>query len=293
MAREIRRFSVSIPANTPKSANFTADLSFPSRIVREIDINVPPGPRGEMGFALGAAGTIVIPYNAGQFIVTDNEVIHWPLEGFWDSGSWTLFAYNTGTFAHQLEIRFLVDVVGAESAGVSALPVNDLVPVAVTFGAASGQQTGLALPPLPPVELPPLPTVSLPPLPQLPGVALPPLPPLPSLPTIQPPGAVALPTPGGPPPPKITSDPRADGAVVVPVTFRSTAPGQPNAGDGWVPTGIPWSKYLAVVHQGGYPPVDGYWPGVCHVQNRGGLILLSFTGGRPGATETVFLVVNP
>lgn len=110
MAQEIRRKSVTIPANTAKSANFTADLSFPNRIVRELDIRVPPGPRGEVGFAIGAAGQPVIPVEPGAYIVTDDEKIPWPLDGFWDSGSWTFFGYNTGRFPHTIEIRFLVDL---------------------------------------------------------------------------------------------------------------------------------------------------------------------------------------
>ena len=110
MAQEIRRFAVTIPASTAKSANFTADLSFPARIVRALHIIIPPGPRGEVGFAIGAAGQPVIPYQAGQFVVTDDEKIDWPLDGYWDSGSWTMFAYNTGRFPHTLEVRFLVDI---------------------------------------------------------------------------------------------------------------------------------------------------------------------------------------
>jgi hypothetical protein len=123
MAQEQRRFSITIPANTPRSAGFTADLSFPARIVRKITIRVPPGPRGEVGFAIGAAGQAVLPYNVGAYIVTDDEVIPWELDGFWDSGSWTLFAYNTGVFAHTLEVRFEVDVPQeVAAAGVVIVP---------------------------------------------------------------------------------------------------------------------------------------------------------------------------
>lgn len=125
MAQEIRRFGVSIPAGTAIAAGFTADLSFPARVVRELHILVPPGPRGEVGFRIGAAGQSVIPYNAGQYIVTDNENIYWPLEGYWDSGSWTFFGYNTGQYAHAIEVRFLVDVPGeAAGSGSNIIPIS-------------------------------------------------------------------------------------------------------------------------------------------------------------------------
>lgn len=121
MAQEVRRFAVTIPASTAKSANFTADLSFPPRVVTSIHIRVPPGPRGEVGFSIGSAGQPVIPYNPGQYIVTDDEEIDWQLEGFWDSGSWTMFAYNTGRFPHTLEVRFMVDVPQEEAAGPAVI----------------------------------------------------------------------------------------------------------------------------------------------------------------------------
>ncbi len=134
MAREVRRFSVLVPAGTPQSANFTADLSFPSRVVREIHVRVPPGPRGEVGFAFGAAGVMVIPVNPGAFIVTDDEEIRWPLEGLWDSGSWTMFAYNTGVFDHRLEVRFLVDLVAPAGGRSGLISLASLLPVAHTGG---------------------------------------------------------------------------------------------------------------------------------------------------------------
>lgn len=109
MAYEIQSFTVTIPANTPKSSNFTESLAMPARVVRQIDITVPPGPRGEVGFALGASGNAVLPITAGQFIVTDNDVIHWVVENQIDSGSWTFFGYNTGSYAHTLYIVFRVD----------------------------------------------------------------------------------------------------------------------------------------------------------------------------------------
>ncbi len=111
MARQIRSFTVTIPANTPETALYSADISFPPMVVTEIDIRVPPGPRGKMGFAIGSAGQPVLPYEAGQFIVADDEKIAWPLAGLWDSGSWQLFGYNTGVYDHSVYVTFLLDLV--------------------------------------------------------------------------------------------------------------------------------------------------------------------------------------
>lgn len=119
MAREIRRFPVTVPAGTAKASPQVSNLSFPFRVVRELEIRVPPGPRGEVGFALGGSGQAVIPVEAGAYLVTDDEIIRWQLDGFWDSGSWQFTAYNTGRFPHTIEVRFLVDLPDEVEAGAN------------------------------------------------------------------------------------------------------------------------------------------------------------------------------
>lgn len=126
MAQEVRSFTVTIPAGTQIAAGFTADLSFPARQVQGLEILVPPGPRGVMGFAIGAAGVPVIPIQRGTYIVTDDDKIVWPLEGFWDSGSWTLFGYNTGRYPHSIEVRFLVAVPAQRSPVAQPITADQL-----------------------------------------------------------------------------------------------------------------------------------------------------------------------
>ena len=128
MAREVQRFSATIPAGTPKSAPVQINFAMPARVVEEVEIIVPPGPRGEVGFQLGTSGSQIIPITPGQFIVTDNEEIHWPLEGQIDSGAWQMIAYNTGSFNHTIEVRFLVNLVQQPApVGFQPLPADALV----------------------------------------------------------------------------------------------------------------------------------------------------------------------
>lgn len=153
MAAEVRRFLVTIPASTPKSANFTADLSFPARVVTEIEIRVPPGPRGEVGFAIGAAGVAVIPIERGAYIVTDDEQIRWPLEGLWDSGSFTFFGYNTGRFPHGIEVRFLVDVIQRSVTDSQPQTTAALSSTGATVITVADSSTSLGLPALGPAPV--------------------------------------------------------------------------------------------------------------------------------------------
>lgn len=124
MAREVRSFQVTIPAGTAKAANFSAAMSMPDREVVELEVRVPPGPRGEMGFAIGAAGVPILPYQAGAFIITDDERINWPLEEQITSGAWQLFGYNTGDFDHTVYVRFLLNVPGQSVAQAGSAPIS-------------------------------------------------------------------------------------------------------------------------------------------------------------------------
>jgi hypothetical protein len=130
MAEEVREFHITIPAGTAKSAGFTASLSMPTRTVEQIDIIVPPGPRGEVGFQIGSSGAQIIPIQTGTYIVTDNEVIHFPLSEQINSGGWEFYGYNNGIYDHTIMIRFLVTPTTRQTAAPAVQPIQ--------FGTLSG-----------------------------------------------------------------------------------------------------------------------------------------------------------
>lgn len=170
MAREVQLFSVTIPAGTLPGAPQTTPMRMPARVVEEIEVLIPPGPRGEVGFRIGSSGVQLLPIQLGAWIVTDDEVIHWPLENQHDSGSWELVGYNTGIFAHTITVRFLVRLVGDQVQGAAAaIPADAL-------GAVPGADAGLNPPALPP--LPALPPGALP----TPAELMPPILPVAALP---------------------------------------------------------------------------------------------------------------
>lgn len=135
MARQIQSYDITVPANTAASAYQTTDITFQPFDVSEIEIVIPPGPAGTVGIVIAASGSQVIPYNPGQWIITDNEIIRWPLEGFHDSGSWQVRAYNTGVFDHTIYIRFLLTPVGTgvdnSAAQVAAVSGLNNIPASV------------------------------------------------------------------------------------------------------------------------------------------------------------------
>lgn len=113
-----------VPAGTAKDAGWTFDLTMPVGTVVAVSVRVPPGPRGEVGFALGAAGVAVLPENPGGWIVTDDETIPWDTEDQISSGAWELLAYNTGQYDHSIYVRIWANPVAAGVSGTVLQPVQ-------------------------------------------------------------------------------------------------------------------------------------------------------------------------
>lgn len=132
MAVEIREFQVTVPAGTAQSAGWSQAIMFPARVVDQINIRVPPGPNGQLGFAIGTSGMPVIPAQLGAWIIANDQEIDWPLNGYWDSGSWEVFAYNLGNYPHTLYLTFLLSLVQAQPAAVKPLtPVDISQPISL------------------------------------------------------------------------------------------------------------------------------------------------------------------
>lgn len=119
-AVEIRSFAALIPAGTAIAAPITVPLTMPTREVLWIEVKVPPGPSGLMGFNLGSAGQQVIPTGAGSWIVTSDESFRWDLTGEIDSGAWELHGYNIGVYPHTVYLRFAV-ILPAVTAPIAAV----------------------------------------------------------------------------------------------------------------------------------------------------------------------------
>lgn len=125
MADRIEAFAVTIPASTPITTPATTTLGFADGIVRQIDIRVPPGPAGLMGFVIAYAGVSIVPATDGTWLTMNNEQWSYPVANNPTGGQWQLIGYNTDTlYAHTVYVRFLVDEFTAGApAPVSIVPI--------------------------------------------------------------------------------------------------------------------------------------------------------------------------
>lgn len=125
MAERIELFNVTVPAGTLSTSPQTTALSFNDGDVEFVEFLIPPGPSGLVGFRLRHSGETVIPYDRAGWIVADNEVIKWPLEGYPSGEAWSLMAYNTDVYPHTIYIR-----IGVRESRRSLIVRASLVPIA-------------------------------------------------------------------------------------------------------------------------------------------------------------------
>lgn len=123
MATRIEVFSATITAGTSALAPATTKMAFNPGRVDQIDVKVPPGPAGNVGFVITCGGQQAIPAAAGQFIIPDNDFFVWALEGYSTAGSWGLTGYNTDAYDHFIQVFFHVTEVTVASSDYAQLPV--------------------------------------------------------------------------------------------------------------------------------------------------------------------------
>lgn len=100
-----------MPARTAIATPLQTNISFPNGDVERVDIYIPAGHAGLTGFQLANAHQPVIPFDTGEYIIGENERLSYPLEGYGDSGSWQMFAYNLDQFNHTFYVTFLLKIV--------------------------------------------------------------------------------------------------------------------------------------------------------------------------------------
>lgn len=112
MAIEAHQFTVTIPAGTTKAAPYVYKFPLALFDIESIDLDVPAGPSGLMGFYLAVGGQQWIPWQMGEYFIWDNKDRNYPLSSQPTSTSWALVGYNTGQYDHKVTVGFNVNLLG-------------------------------------------------------------------------------------------------------------------------------------------------------------------------------------
>lgn len=109
MAAEVHQFTITVPPGTPITAPTTTPIGLPNYEVERLDLQVPAGPAGLMGFQISLNGQQWLPWETGQWLVWDKHDDSWPLVDQPNLGAWSVVAYNTGVYPHKIYVRLHVN----------------------------------------------------------------------------------------------------------------------------------------------------------------------------------------
>jgi hypothetical protein len=96
------------PGATPDNPE-VAGLSFDDWEVEAITLEVPAGPKGNLGFYLANNGVQWVPFSAGEWFVWDGHEQTFYPDSYPNAGGWEIVAYNTGYYPHDIKVRFHVN----------------------------------------------------------------------------------------------------------------------------------------------------------------------------------------
>ena len=127
MAERVLQATATVPAGTAATAPHTVALPFDNWEVEAIDLEVPPGPAGNLGFYLANNGQPWIPRSPGEWLVWDDHKSRFMPTGYPTASGWEIVGYNTGAYAHAVVVRFHVNPVTAAAPAAFDLPVITFV----------------------------------------------------------------------------------------------------------------------------------------------------------------------
>jgi hypothetical protein len=125
VTNQLFEFAATIPAGTLLAAPVTVPMLLPAGTVDQVDIHVPDGFNGFVGFALTSAGVNIFPSTPGSYFTTSNEVFSIPLVDHHTSGAWALTGYNLGNFSHTVRCRFYLTPAGSVTPTIAMAPINN------------------------------------------------------------------------------------------------------------------------------------------------------------------------
>lgn len=97
------------PPNTPVSAPVEYVTTFSPGILRHLWLVIPDGAAGLTGISLGYGHNPVVPYQNGNYVSGDGEVMDFDWRDRVPGVQWSIFMVNLDTIAHTWQVRFGLD----------------------------------------------------------------------------------------------------------------------------------------------------------------------------------------
>lgn len=130
MALRVLQFAVTIPAGTPENEPHEVGLALDNWDMEQIDLEVPPGPAGLMGFTILNNGVRWLPAGEGTWMVWDDVVQSWYVSDQPNGLGWAVLGYNTGTYDHTVTVRAHVNPPALATPAAPSSPTFTTTPIA-------------------------------------------------------------------------------------------------------------------------------------------------------------------
>lgn len=122
MAQRVEIATITVPGGTVEASPQVTDLDWRQGYPERVEIRIPPGPSGLVGVRFLHSGTLIIPKSNDEWLITDNEPVNWPLEGYPYNANWQVQSYNLDIYEHTFQVRMLLNEIGVQ-AGPSFTPL--------------------------------------------------------------------------------------------------------------------------------------------------------------------------
>lgn len=107
-ASRVEVFDVLVPPLTPKAAPLETMTTWAAGELVSVDVRIPDGAAGLVGFRLLYAHGQTIPTTPGAWIIGNDDLFQADAIGYLNGGQWSVSAYNLDNFAHSLHVRYFV-----------------------------------------------------------------------------------------------------------------------------------------------------------------------------------------
>lgn len=118
--------SVTVATGSTSAAPVTTPIVIDDIYCYSVEVEVPDGPAGLMGFYIQYASTQIVPWGPnGTYLRVDDYEHTYPVEAELGK-SLAVVAYNTGAWPHTIYMRFLGTPIGAYQASQPVAPVTPI-----------------------------------------------------------------------------------------------------------------------------------------------------------------------
>lgn len=107
-ASRVEVYDVLAPAGTPKATPLEVPTQWAAGELVSVDVRIPDGCAGLVGFQLLYAHAQAIPTTPGAWIIGNDEVFAADVTGHLNGGQWSVNVYNLDRFDHSLHVRYHV-----------------------------------------------------------------------------------------------------------------------------------------------------------------------------------------